>query len=353
MKIAVYAIALNEQAFVERWYKSAKEADYLLIADTGSTDLTIKYAENFGINVVNISIKPWRFDDARNASLAAIPSDIDYCIALDLDEELQPGWRKELESITSEITRPRYKYTWSWNPDGSPGLTYGGDKIHSRKNYRWKHPVHEVLTCTSNEVQVWTKLEIHHHPDDSKSRGQYFDLLAQSVIEDPTDDRNCFYNARELFFHNKWIEAIKEFKRHLNLPKAQWKPERAASMRYLAKMEESERESWLLKAIAESPNSREPRVDLALHYYSKNQWLDSYAHAHAALRITEQPLEYLVESDAWGYLPHDLIAIACYNMDKLDEAIEHGHKAAELAPWVERLKQNLIYYKEALIMKGN
>jgi len=97
MKIAVYTIALNEQDFVQKWYDSAKEADYLLIADTGSTDNTKNFAKELGINVVEISIKPWRFDDARNASLAVIPSDIDYCIALDLDEVLLPGWREELE----------------------------------------------------------------------------------------------------------------------------------------------------------------------------------------------------------------------------------------------------------------
>lgn len=347
MKIAVYTIALNEEQFIERWYGSAKQADYLLIADTGSTDKTVELAKQLGINVVNVHVSPWRFDDARNAALAALPKDIDYCIALDVDEILMPNWRSELEKLDPMVTRPRYKYTWSWNPDGSPGLTYGGDKIHSRKNYRWKHPVHEVLTCTSNEVQLWTKLEIHHHPDDSKSRGQYFPLLRQSVLEDPTDDRNCFYYARELFFHQHWTEAIKEFKRHLSLPKAQWRPERAASMRYLAKMEESERESWILKAIAESPNSREPRVDLAEYYYSKNLWLDCYTAAKSALRITQQPLEYLVESDAWGYLPHDLIAISCYNMDKFDEAIEHGKKAAELAPWIDRLKENITYYEGA------
>lgn len=37
MKIAVYTIAKNEKQFVEEWYNSAKDADYLLIADTGST----------------------------------------------------------------------------------------------------------------------------------------------------------------------------------------------------------------------------------------------------------------------------------------------------------------------------
>ena len=40
MRIAVYTIALNEEKHVKKWYESAKDADYLLIADTGSTDNT-------------------------------------------------------------------------------------------------------------------------------------------------------------------------------------------------------------------------------------------------------------------------------------------------------------------------
>ena len=78
MKIAVYTIALNEKKYVDPWYESAKNADYLLIADTGSTDGTVERARELGINVVPICIRPWRFDDARNASLAMIPEDIDY-----------------------------------------------------------------------------------------------------------------------------------------------------------------------------------------------------------------------------------------------------------------------------------
>jgi len=49
MKVAVYAIALNEEQFVKRWFESAKEADYLLIADTGSNDKTVSIAKKLGI----------------------------------------------------------------------------------------------------------------------------------------------------------------------------------------------------------------------------------------------------------------------------------------------------------------
>jgi tetratricopeptide (TPR) repeat protein len=347
MKIAVYTIALNEAQFVKPWYDSAKNADYLLIADTGSTDETKLLAQSLGINVIDISIKPWRFDDARNASLACLPNDIDYCIALDMDEVLIDGWREALEAVPTQTTRPRYKYTWNWNEDGSPGLQYGGDKIHSRHGYRWKHPVHEVMvTDRIAEVQNWIDLEIHHHADSTKPRSQYMPLLAQSVKEDPLDDRNAFYYARELFFYGKVEESIEEFKRHLSLPRAVWKPERAASMRYIAKMSNGiEKEEWLKRAVREAPDRREAYVDLAEFYYKTQSWDACLDVAENALDIGEKPLEYLCEEYAWGYAPYDYAAIAAYNLGKTSEALEYGMKAVELNPTDERLQRNLIFYK--------
>lgn len=153
MRIAVYTIAKNEEQFVQRWADSARDADYILILDTGSTDGTVAVAEAAGVTVKVEEFKPWRFDHARNAALELLPDDIDYCIALDMDEVLQPGWREHLEVADANgWTRPRYQYTWSWQRPGVPGLVYGGDKIHARHGYRWKHPVHEVLTATGVET---------------------------------------------------------------------------------------------------------------------------------------------------------------------------------------------------------
>jgi glycosyltransferase involved in cell wall biosynthesis len=349
MKVAVYAIALNEEQFVEKWYESAKEADYLLIADTGSTDSTVAKAEALGINVIKISINPWRFDDARNASLSTIPSNIDYCIALDMDEVILPGWRQELEkALADEVTRPRYKYTWSWNSDGTPGLQYGGDKIHARKGYRWKHPVHEVIVSDRvQEKQGWYDLQIHHYPDSTKSRGQYLPLLKLSTIEDPNDDRNAYYYARELFFNGLTQEASKEFKRHLSLPSATWGPERAASYRYLAKCEPENAKNYLLKAIEEDSNRREAKVELALHLYNKSEWEDCYDQSTKALSIKEKPLDYLCEEFAWGELPHDLASISAWNLGKTEEAIKHIKEAIHIRP-NERLLNNLKHYQEHL-----
>lgn len=351
MKVAIYTIAKNEEQFVQSWYESAKEADYLLIADTGSTDNTVELAKSLGINVQTIHIVPWRFDDARNAAVSLIPPDMDYCIALDMDEVILPGWREDLEKALEQgWTRPRYKYTWNWNEDGSPGLQYGGDKIHSRKGYRWKHPVHEVMVGSGGmqEIQGWTeKLEIHHHADNTKPRSQYLPLLKMSVDEDPSNDRNAFYYGRELFFYGRYEEAEQELKRHLSLPSAQWLPERAASMRYIAKCNSNNTEEWLLKAIAECPGRREAIVDLALHYFINQKWDRCYQYASMACDIKEKPLEYLCEAEAWGWMPHDLKAISAYNLGLYKEAYDEGKIACEIEPSDERLKENFKYYEKA------
>lgn len=352
LKVAVYTIALNEQEFVERWHESAKEADYLLIADTGSTDGTRETAIKLGINVIDVAVRPWRFDDARNASLVAIPEDIDYCIALDMDEVLLPGWKQELEKALEQgWTRPRYQYTWSWKDkeETIPSLQYGGDKIHARRGYRWSHPVHEVIRAygETKEVQGWVGLEIHHHPDNTKSRGQYFPLLAMAVAEGPDDDRNAYYYARELYFNNMYEKAAVEFKRHLSLPKATWPPERAASMRYLAKIEIKNREFWLLEAIKQAPGRREALVELAKFYYDTSNWEECAKYSKKALEIAEKPLDYLCEDFAWGYLPWDLAAISSYWIGDRENASTYGKKALELNPAEkERLEGNIKYYEK-------
>jgi tetratricopeptide (TPR) repeat protein len=338
MKIAVYTIALNEEQFVERWHQSATDADYLLIADTGSTDRTVAIAEELGISVINISVKPWRFDDARNASLAALPIDTDICIQLDMDEK----------AFALGATRIRYNYTWNWKDDAQtiPATIFGGDKIHARRGYRWKHPVHEVIVPygDTQEKQVWTQLNLHHHPDNTKSRSQYLPLLKQSTLEDPYDDRNAYYYARELFFYRQYDEAAKEFKRHLELPTATWAPERAASMRYLAKIDLDNREDWLMKAYMQAPGRREPLVELAQHFYQLESWASCLHFARKALEIDEKPLDFLCEDFAWGYLPWDLAAISSYWLGEKDEAVIYGTTALGLDPDNHRLQENIKFY---------
>lgn len=338
MKIAVYTITKNEEQFIPRWAASCKEADYRLIVDTGSTDNTVDVAIENDCYVETITISPWRFDDARNAALALLPDDIDMCVSLDADEILMPGWREHLEKLPPNVTRPRYKYVWSWNPDGTEGLTFLRDHIHKRHGYRWKHPVHEVLVSTGTEVQAWCPVEVHHHPDSSKSRSQYLPLLELAVKEDPTGDRNMFYYGRELMFNGMNDEAIKYLLKHIEI--STWDAERSASMRYLGKLT-PDSEKWFLRACAEAPNRREPWVDLAKFYYENHKWAQCYGAVESALSIKDKPLDYICEAEPWSSYPYDIGSIAAWNLNFKQRAIDLAAEAYKISPNEERIRLNL------------
>ena len=84
-KVCVYAIAKNEEKFVDRWVNSMKEADEIYVLDTGSNDNTTSLLKKRDVHVKKKIIKPWRFDVARNESLNMLPTDTDICVCTDLD----------------------------------------------------------------------------------------------------------------------------------------------------------------------------------------------------------------------------------------------------------------------------
>ena len=348
MKIAVYAISKNEEQFVKRFCESAKDADLILIADTGSTDHTPELASRCGAEVYDIAITPWRFDKARDTALALIPKDFDVCISLDLDEELQPGWREEIERVwKKDTTRLRYKFDWG------QGIAFYYEKIHARHGYHWHHPCHEYPVADKRITEVWAQTDmllVVHKPDPTKSRGQYLDLLHLAVTEDPRCPRNAFYYARELTFYNKWLDAVVALNKYLDMPEATWQNERCYAMRLLGKSYDALGQNgieWFKKACNEAPNTREPWIELAESYYAKKMWQECYDSALRALDIKNKDLVYTMRPDVWGWLPHDLIAISAFNLKMFDEAIKHGKIALEFEPDNERLKANLDYYTNA------
>ena len=189
-------------------------------------------------------------------------------------------------------------------------------------------------------------VQLDHHPDPSKSRGQYLPLLELSVQEDPEDDRNVHYLGREYMYRGRWDDCIRTLKRHLTMPSATWRDERAASMRYIAKSylnkgERVQARDWYLRAIAEAPHLREPYMDLALALYEQGEWDGVLYFTGCALAITYRPRSYICEAASWGSLPHDLRSIALFHTGRLKEAREEARKAVELEPDNERLQGNL------------
>jgi len=348
--VCVYAICKNEEKFVDRWMDSMSEADKAVVLDTGSTDGTAERLRSRGAEVTVEAVSPWRFDAARNRSLELVPEEADICVCTDLDEVFRPGWRSALERSWRPGTgQAAYRYTWSFNPDGSEGVVFWPEKIHVRHGYRWVHPVHEVLRWVGEGRPGPTVraegVQLDHHPDSGKSRGQYLPLLELSVLEDPEDDRNVHYLGREYMFRGRWDDCIVTLKRHLTMPSAVWKDERAASMRYIArsyaeKGDFPQARDWYLRAIAEAPHLREPYMDLAMLLYGREAWDGVLYFTGCALEIKERPDTYICEAAPWGSLPHDLRCIAFHRTGRKKEALAEARAALELEPGNERLQKN-------------
>lgn len=217
VRIAVYTIAKDEAQYVSRWAENTRLADYRLVADTGSTDETVRLLRGFGIVCPSIRIDPWRFDTARNAALAQIPEWVDLCIAVDMDEVFADGWREAIERSWTEaeshghrLTRLYHQYVWNWQPDGSPGLSLTLERVHSRFGYLWRFPVHEGTYPYGIQTVADTcvGLTIEHRPNTWKEPGHYLGLCELSYQENPSEARACYYLGRELAQIGAWERSL-------------------------------------------------------------------------------------------------------------------------------------------------
>ncbi|MBR3929383.1 MAG: glycosyltransferase [Clostridia bacterium] len=311
-KIAVYAIAKNEEPFVDRWFSSMREADEIVVLDTGSVDGTVAKLKSLGAKVYEKEIVPWRFDEARNEALSCVAEDIDVCVATDLDEIFSPGWRNALEKAwTDETRRARFKYVWSFLEDGSEGTVLWLDKIHARRGYKWHYPVHEALVREGggfdapNACITVDGMTLFHHPDKTKSRAQYLPLLELSARENPTDARALHYLGREYMYSNRWQDAIDTLKKHIALPGYVWPEEKSASLRYMGRCysnlgQPESAEEMFLNAVMLCPHLREGYYELAQMYHIRKQFALSAFFAARGLEIKNRPDAYMSESDAWN-----------------------------------------------------
>lgn len=169
IKVAVYSIALNEAKHAKRWAETTRHADYRIVADTGSTDATVRLLTKHGVTVHTISVRPWRFDVARNAALALVPEDADVCLTLDLDELVEDNF--------FDCVRAMWKLgsTTVGLVPFDTGSVWNARRLHARHGFMWRYPIHEIFGTsmgTPDVQQLIVGTKMRHDPDRSKSRGK-------------------------------------------------------------------------------------------------------------------------------------------------------------------------------------
>jgi tetratricopeptide (TPR) repeat protein len=343
MKIAVYSIALNEEKHVARWAKACAGADGMFVLDTGSTDNTIELLKKHAIHTKKASIKPWRFDVARNVSLALIPEDYDICVSVDLDEVPEPDFFNKLRKQWKKGSNRGWIYM-------DTGTVWVSDRIHARHGFQWKYPIHEVTAPSMGTEVVSCAIDatIRHQPDNSKSRAQYLTMLEQAIQDDPKDQRMLVYLVREYGFHKRWEDVVSTVKK---LNQSGWDVERAAACRnagdahtHLGNSEEAL--GWYRSAVEVLPDEPESWCSLAQYHYFQKNWQECYDASLKGLK-TLPSNHYLSQPNSMFQL-NDFASLSAWELGLKKEAIKYANKALAIKK-DDRVLGNLAFYKNLYI----
>ncbi len=361
-RICVYAICRNELQFLEKWYLSMREADFIAVLDTGSTDGTWEALKELSERDEKIVISqkvydPWRFDVPRNDCMDLVPRDCNILLSTDLDEYLEPGWSVPLREkwVDGKHERCTYRYIWSHLENGEPGRVFGYNKIHTWK-WRWRYPVHELLWNTETQTETFSdeenldlfdEITLHHYPDLSKPRSNYLPLLELRKKESSEDWYGLIYLAHEYYYQGHYEKALSELDfiltnyrdRYSSLEEASCHLFKGDSLVCLGREDEA-LESYG-KAISVDDTYREPYVNMARIYLGRNDYDSARSILKRALDRTYRHYTWLERDISWSYEIYDLLSLACFYSGHKMESIAYSAIALSYKKDDDRLKENL------------
>jgi glycosyltransferase involved in cell wall biosynthesis len=307
-RYAVYGIYKNEEKFIERFLASVREADEIVLCDTGTTDRTNEIIADFqqrnpevNLSTYSISVQPWRFDDAYNAALALVGGDIDLCINMGMDEMLMENWRSVLD-VRWDIRYTRYYHKFQTDWGNGSVSRHNHDRPHVRCGYIWRLPVHEILEYSGEERTCWNHdFWIYHAPDTKKARSSYMSLMEISAKERPDVWKTWGFLAGEYMAARRYDDALAAVDKAMALPPSD--KGHLNKLKFFIYRALKKTELALLhidSAIAMMPGRREPYVEKARYLSSLGRHGEAYFAMRQAARQTREVIDYHHNAGCWG-----------------------------------------------------
>jgi glycosyltransferase involved in cell wall biosynthesis len=221
-KISVAIIAKNEGNSIGRCLESVKDADEIIVCDTGSDegDKTTEIAKSYGAKVFTdykwIKDTPTdSFANARNHARNKCTGD--WILTIDCDNRLAPSMVR-LREVVAEADRLGKK-TVSIKIYLENGMRYSHDLPYLYKNdplVFWKGDCHNHLTW-DDKYDSDLQLICWHSDSHEKDPDRSFRILKRYVLEHPECIREKFYLAREYFNRGRYIEALWFYQKYIKV----------------------------------------------------------------------------------------------------------------------------------------
>lgn len=381
MNFSVVLIARNESKTLPRLKDSLTEfqsrGGEVVLVDTGSSDGTAALARSYGFKVTEVGAKYLHtitenearqinekfvvggeapivkagetyFDFASARNFASSLASKNMICSMDADEAFT---KLDIDAICRFIdegfTQFEYNFVFAHDQYGNEAIKFVQSKFHDRRYLKWVGVIHEVLAGIGQIKFLGEDVfKLEHWQNKETNRSGYLRGLAVDCFNNPTNDRNSHYFARELMWEGRPKSAMKEFSRHIAMDK--WPMERAQSMIYVGdcfgKINDPLKQAeWYHKAFHFDPSRREPLIKLARFYEFNKKYQAAAAYAAAALEI---PLVHYYANQQSHYTnePHEILYRAKGWLGDLTGARHHLFKALQYQPFNPEYQRDIAYY---------
>lgn len=217
IKISIAMIVKNEEAMLARCLESVKDADEIVVIDTGSVDKTIEVAVKYAHKVQTFT---WCDDFAAARNYAKERCSGDWILSIDADEYLEEGGiekiRNFLETYQGDAVKIRMQSTNQ--------KFYSPRLFKNKPEIKWEGKIHEIINVlTEEKIQVGVTFE--SSPSHVYDPNRNMRILQKEVEENPTNTRALYYLGREYGYRREYEKAIETLDKYLLL--ASWFPEKA------------------------------------------------------------------------------------------------------------------------------
>jgi glycosyltransferase involved in cell wall biosynthesis len=209
-------VVKNEEGSLPRCLDSVRGlAGDIILADTGSTDATVRVAQRYGARVLPFDFTTIDFAAARNHALAQAAGR--WILVLDADETLHPESRARIESQVAETPKNTGYYFERHNHGRKTTRDYVVRLFPNRPDYRYHGRVHETIDASilgSGGRLVQTNIRIDHDyaPDALARRAKsllYVAILHEEIAAHPSDLTRLDFLAAEYHQLEMFEEAAR------------------------------------------------------------------------------------------------------------------------------------------------
>jgi tetratricopeptide (TPR) repeat protein len=200
--ISVVMIVKNEAAVLGRCLESVKEADEIIICDTGSTDDTLGVAHQYTEKVFSDYVWEDHFAKARNHALAKATGD--WILSIDADEFLTCPFSVVREAVQKAFMAVNVKMTAEY---GSQSTFWFPRLFRRMPTIWWEGAVHNHLSVMGEDVGAVT-ITFGYSPAHGADPLRSLRILEKTVADNPDCVRERFYLGREYFYRGMHDKAL-------------------------------------------------------------------------------------------------------------------------------------------------